>query len=321
MIKEQDKQNYYWIIDIGGTKILLMIIDRKGQILFREKIKTPKPAEPAAVIDKICSIIERASFNGSLPGADKPSQLGICMAGFVDHKSGLVHLAPNLPWFEPVPLGQMLADRLSCSILIENDANAAVIGETIFGSARGHENVIYITISTGIGSGLFLDGRLYRGSGGFAGEVGHMKPYGKGRTCGCGGSDCLETWASGTAIANSAKTLWASDAVEKGPITTKWVFEEADSGNDLAQKIIDQAAYNTGTGLSNLVNILNPSCIVIGGGVVSKRKDYLEKVASRIIDAASGPSVEISTVKIVPSQLEPEAGIWGIYALLTGQAV
>lgn len=321
MIKEQDKQGYYWILDIGGTKILLMIIDAKGQILFREKIKTPKPAEPAAVIDEICLIIEKASFNGRLPEAGKPSQLGICMAGFVDHKSGLVHLAPNLPWLKPVPLGQMLAERLSCSILMENDANAAVIGETIFGSARGHDHVVYITISTGIGSGFFLDGRLYRGSAGFSGEIGHMKPYGRGRTCKCGGADCLETWASGTAITHSAKTLWSDDDIEDGPITTEWVFKQADAGNELAQKIINQAADAAGTGISNLINVLNPSCIVIGGGVASNRSDYLDKVAARVIRDAAGPSLEISTVKIVPSQLEPEAGIWGIYALLTGQAV
>lgn len=321
MIKEKGKKEYYWIVDIGGTKILLVIIDSNGQILFRKKTETPKPSEPDVVVDEVCSIIESVKLEYNIPEVEKPLQVGVCMAGFVDHVSGLVYLAPNLKWLKPVPLGEILAEKLSCSTLVENDANAAVVGEAVFGSARGHDHVIYVTISTGIGSGLFLDGRLYRGAGGFSGEIGHMKPYGKGRTCKCGGADCLETWASGTAITESAKSLWDDDEVEDGPITTEWVFRQADAGNELAKKIIEQAADTAGTGLSNLVNILNPSCIVIGGGVASNRPDYLDRVSSRMIRDAAGPSVEISSVKVLPSQLEPEAGIWGMYALLTGQAV
>lgn len=321
MIKEQKKKDHYWIVDIGGTKILLVVIDSSGRVLFRKKTETPKPSEPDAVVDEVCSIIKSVNLECNIPELDKPSQVGVCMAGFVDHESGLVYLAPNLKWLKPVPLGEILAEKLSCPTLVENDANAAVVGEAIFGSARDHDHVIYITISTGIGSGLFLDGRLYRGSGGFSGEIGHLKPYGKGRTCKCGGADCLETWASGTAITDSAKSLWGDDEVEEGPITTEWVFKQADAGNELAQKIIDQAADTAGTGLSNLVNVLNPSCIVIGGGVASNRPDYLDRVSSRMIRDAAGPSVDISSVKVLPSQLEPEAGIWGMYALLTGQAV
>lgn len=318
---ETGKNDYYWILDIGGTKILLVIIDAGGKVLFRKKTATPKPSEPAAVVDEVCSLINSVTFDSTLPELGQPLKAGVCMAGFVDHESGLVYLAPNLNWLKPVPLGEILAEKLSCPTIVENDANAAVVGEAVFGSARGHDHVIYVTISTGIGSGLFLNGRLYRGSGGFSGEIGHLKPYGKGRTCKCGGADCLETWASGTAITYGARTIWSDDEIDDGPITTAWVFEQADAGNELAQDIINQAADRAGTGLSNLVNILNPSCIVIGGGVASNRPDYLSRVSSRMIRDAAGPSVEISSVKVLPSQLEPEAGIWGMYALLTGQAV
>jgi glucokinase len=232
-----------------------------------------------------------------------------------------VHQSPNLNWHIPVALGDLLTEALSTPVLIENDANAAVLGEVYCGAAKGYRDVIYVTISTGIGGGLFLNGQLYRGSSGFAGEIGHTKPFGKGRPCKCGGSDCLETWASGSAITRSAKSLWDKEDLESAEITTAAVFNEADSGNSMAQNIIEHALENTGRGLSNLVNLLNPACLVIGGGVAGARPGYLRKVAAIIRNEAIRPSVEITPLKIVAAKLEPEAGVWGMFALLTNQVV
>ncbi len=309
----------YCAVDIGGSKILLLLINSRGKILFKEKIKTPTPEEPSAIIGAIGSLLSKGKKESDLKADSKLKGIGVCIAGFLDHKSGLVYQSPNLHWNEPVPFGDLLNKAFKCPVQIENDANAAVVGEVFYGAAKGHKDVIYVTISTGIGGGLFLDGRLYRGSSGFAGEIGHTKPFGKGRGCKCGGYDCLETWASGSAIARSAQILWDKNAVEDSSISTRWVFNQAKEGNTLAQKIIDQAIDNTGKGLANLVNLFNPSCIVIGGGVSQGENSYLDKVAERIRTYAIRPSVEITPIKILPAQLEPEAGVWGMYSLLIGR--
>ncbi len=309
----------YCVVDIGGSKILLLLIDSKEKVLFREKIATPKPETPTAITAAISDLLAQANRSLNLNAEHKPEGVGICIAGFLDHHTGLVYQSPNLHWNEPVGFGELAAEALKCPVLIENDANAAVVGEVIYGAAIGHRDVVYVTISTGIGGGLFLNGQIYRGSSGFAGEIGHIKPFGTGRRCKCGGSDCLEAWASGSAIASNAETLWGTSTPEGHKITTAAVFELADQGNTLAQKIIETAIESTARGLSNLVNLLNPSCIVIGGGVPGNRKDYLKKIAAGIKREAIRPSVGITPLQILPAVLEPDAGVWGMYALLTHQ--
>ena len=309
----------YCTVDIGGSKILLLLIDSEGRVRFKKKTATPRPEDPDAIVSTIGSLLKEAASEGDGESNSKLAGIGVCIAGFVDHRAGLVHQSPNLHWKTPVPMVKLLEESLDCPVLIENDANAAVLGEVFYGAARGHRNVIYVTISTGIGGGLFLDGRLYRGSSGFAGEIGHIKPFGKGRTCKCGGSDCLEIWASGSAIAQSAARMWDENDLREAKINTSWVFEQSDAGNPLAKAIIDHAVENIGLGLSNLVNLFNPSCLVIGGGVAGNRTGFLEEAAARIKAEAIRPAVEITPFEVFAAQLEPEAGVWGMYALLNGQ--
>jgi len=301
------KKNLYCAVDIGGTKILLLLIDGKGRVVFKEKSATPEHANPDNVIKEVSGLLKKAlNVTGIINESSLLTAAGITMAGFIDHQSGIVHA---------------MTEELKCPVLLENDANAAVIGEAYYGAAHGHQDVIYITLSTGIGGGLFLNGQLYRGSSGFAGEIGHIKPFGEGRNCNCGGCNCLETWASGKAIAYSASLMWDSNDVESGTITTSWVFEQAEAGNNLALNIIEHAADTIGLGLANLVNLLNPSCLVIGGGVASNRPEFFKMVSNKIKLEAIRPSVMITPLEIVPAQLEPEAGIWGMYALMTNQVV
>ncbi len=314
------KQKLFWTIDIGGTKVLLLLIDSNGKVLFRQKIKTPKPSKPQAVVDTIVETIQAETEQKKLGFKAELAGLGICTAGFVDHQEGLVHQSPNLEWHEPVPLGNYFKQRVNCPVVIENDTNAAVVGEVLYGAACGHKDVIYVTLSTGIGGGLFLNGCLYRGADGFAGEIGHTKAFGRGRPCKCGNTDCLETWASGSALARSAGEIWDEKEQKGDHITTAWVFEQADKGNTLAQAIIDHAAATIGLGLSNLVTLFNPTCLVIGGGVAANRTDFLKQITETIRNKSIKPAVEITSLTIIPAALEPEAGIWGMYSLLTGQA-
>ncbi|MGM0653704.1 MAG: ROK family protein [Bacillota bacterium] len=313
------KDDLYCLVDIGGTKILLIVMDEAENIIFREKRATPKPEEPEAVINVIKELLAEANKKYGYRPEKKPKAIGVCIAGFLDHRKGLVYQSPNLHWDEPVHFAQIMSQQLDCPVFIENDANAAVVGEVFYGAAKGHRNAVYVTISTGIGGGLFLDGRLYRGHSGFAGEIGHIKPFGKGRTCNCGGHDCFERWASGTGIKLSAKTLWSENEISPDSLNAKWIFEQAEKGNTLAKNIVDYTMEITGTGLANLVNLFNPSCIVIGGGVAANSIKYCSGITKVIKREAIRPSVDITPLEIVPSHLEPDAGLWGMYALLTGQ--
>ena len=310
----------YTIVDIGGSKVLYILIDKTGQILFREKTSTPYNPDPLLLVSVIKDLTIEALKTRAGMKLSNIKKIGICSTGFLDHHSGVVYKAENLNWHQPVELCRLVSDSLSTTTIIENDGNAAVLGEVYFGAAKGEKDVIYVTISTGIGGGLFLNGHLYRGNKGFSGEIGHMKPFGKGRQCACGGYDCLESWASGKAIAQSASLKWKLLELEKETITTADVFKKAEEGNACAKDIIDDAALKIGLGLSNIAALLNPSCIVVGGGLASAQPEFLNHVISVTMEQAPTPATKITSLRIIPSILEPEAGIWGMFALLTGLA-
>lgn len=309
------KNRVYAAADVGGTKILLLLAGPRRKLLLRRRIPTPGRPTPEAVVETITGELFRALREKELsPRA--LAGVGICIAALLDHETGVIYEAPNLDWHDPVPFRQMLQQRFGCPVYLENDANAAILGEVSYGAARGHREAVYVTISTGIGAGLYLDGRIYRGSGGFAGEIGHFKRFGKGRRCGCGGLDCLEAWASGKGIARSAGMLWDEDDPAVGPLDTAAVFDRAEAGDPLAGRIIEQAIEDTGIALANLVTLLNPSCIVIGGGVARHRPALIGQIREKIELYAVPPAVKVSRVEIAAAQLEPEAGAWGVYALI-----
>ncbi len=311
----------YWVVDIGGTKILTLLIDENKKVLYRRRNETPGEPAPEDIAGVVNRAMSAEPAQKILSAAGKKARgLGVCIAGFVDYKSGLVHQSPNLEWHESVPLGSILSAAVNCPVLVENDTNAAVLGEVYHGAARGHENVIYITLSTGIGGGLLLNGHLYRGANGFAGEIGHTKDFGQGRTCKCGGRDCLEVWASGSALARTASELFETADLGIEELNTSTLFDLAEEGNTEARSVINHAAELVGLGLSNMVTLLNPSCMVIGGGVAANRPDFFQQVAAMVKKNAIRPAVEITPLQIKTAELEPESGIWGIYSLLRGQA-
>ncbi len=306
----------YGCVDVGGTKILLLLIDSERSVIYRGKFATPLNAAPEKMAEAIYRAIETALTAAGL-GKSSLVGIGVCIAGLVDYTSGEVFQAPNLGWHEPLPFRDLLQRFWPCPVYLENDANAAIMGEVAYGAARGHRDALYITISTGIGGGLYLDGKIYRGSRGFAGEIGHIKPFGQGRRCGCGGFDCLEAWASGLAISRSAGLIWEESEVDNGRISTAWVFDQAQAGNALARSIITNALNDIGTGLANLVTLLNPSCLVIGGGVAGNRTGFLDQIRENIIELAIAPAIQTTPLKVAAAELEPESGVWGMYALMS----
>ena len=248
--------------------------------------------------------------------------IGVAAPGPIDARSGVVTAPPNLPGWENVPLAKLIHEEFGLTAYLENDANAAALGEHRFGSGRGCRHMVYVTASTGIGGGFIFDGRLYTGATGGAAEVGHMTLVPDGPLCGCGNRGCLEALASGSAIAREARrhiergvpTLIAELAGgDPGRITAKLVAEAADQGDREANAILDLAMGYLGVGVANLVNLLNPELMVIGGGL-AKMGDRLFDPVRRAIDLRAFPSAA-QAVELRPAQLGDDVGLLGAAAV------
>lgn len=229
---------------------------------------------------------------------------------------------PNLPGWDRVPLRQLIEDSLGIPTTLENDANAAVLGEHRFGAGRGVAHMIYVTVSTGIGGGLILDGRLYHGATGMAGEIGHTTVLPYGPLCGCGNRGCLEALASGSAIARRARERVAhgvptriADLAGNDPelITAKLVAEAASEGDAEARGILAEAMNYLGIGMANLVNLLNPELIVIGGGLTHIGERLFGPVR-RAIDQHAFPA-QAQAVHVVRAGLGDDVGVLGAAAV------
>lgn len=243
-------------IDIGGTKVAMVLTDERGRIIESRDFPTRYGRN-----SKLCvyEIIENIH---SLKESRKLAAIGIGTPGPVDPRSGKIPWSPNLPGWEGIPVCRTLTQKFKAPVFIENDANAAALAEKNFGSGRNSSEIIYITISTGIGGGLILNGKLYSGHAFSAGELGHMTIVPDGNRCNCGKRGCLEAHASGTAIRRLAKRLI------KKSLEAKQVKEAAERGDRFAKKILQEAGYYLGIGIGNLINLLNPQLIVLGGGVM-----------------------------------------------------
>jgi glucokinase len=230
--------------------------------------------------------------------------------------------APNLPGWRDVPICRYLEERLGVPARLENDANAAALGEHVYGAGRGCRHLIYMTVSTGIGGGLIIDGRLYRGATGVAGELGHMTIEPDGPLCGCGNRGCLEALASGTGIAARGEELVAQGgsallarlAQEQGDLTAETVSRAAGQGDIACQGIIRRAGYYLGIGFASYVNIFNPEVIIIGGGLAKVGELLLGP--ARVEMAARAMREALKAVQLRPAELGDYAGVMGMVALL-----
>jgi glucokinase len=312
-------------IDIGGTKIIAAIISNEGQIMAKEYCLTLADEGPEAVINRIFSTIDRLL---SLRNVDLSQlhSISVASAGAIDFNKGVVTLSPNLPGWRDIPLRDIVKERYEINTFLINDASAAVLGEHRFGAGRGLNNLIYVTVSTGIGSGIIVNGALYLGASGGAGEIGHTTIDINGPRCSCGNIGCLEMLASGTAVAREAvrriKTGERSSLtkiVEGGVenITAEEVSIAAQDGDSLALEVITQAATYLGVGLLNLVNIFNPEMIIIGGGM-SRMGDLLLEPARQVVRERAYQLLS-GAVRIVVAELGDNAEILGAAAFARQQ--
>lgn len=307
-------------IDLGGTKILTSVVNARGGMLSRDRTATPAAEGPGAVIEAMAASAGRALEGASL-SMDAISAVGIGAPGLSDSKAGILFTSPNLPGWKDVPLRDILRDKMKKKAFLVNDGNAAALGEYFFGAAKGVRHFIYITISTGIGGGIVVDGKILTGSRGTAGEVGHMTIADEGPPCHCGNRGCWEALASGTALAGEARRRIEAGAetailgLAGGRIegvTAQTVQSAAEKGDRLAHELILRTARYFGVGLANLINIFNPAMIVIGGGL-SNMGDRLLQPAYRAAEERTFPQA-YGAVRFVPAALGRDSGVLGAAA-------
>lgn len=303
-------------IDLSGSKVLSALVDQEGATLALAEARTRKPVEQALAL-----VEETAHRALKTSGADKSSLLGVGLgvAGLCDSSRGLVIDAPNLGWRD-VPFGEMAQARLGLPVIMDNDAHVTALGEFYFGAGRGARNLVCVIIGTGIGGGLILNGRPYRGTSGVAGEIGHTALVSDGPPCACGRRGCWESLASGTAIVREAqaglKRGEHSSLSQLSPaeITAEAVAQAAREGDKLALKVIEQAAFYLGVGLGNLLNIFNPERILLGGRVANIGSILLEPALLAMEERAF--AVAARACSIIPTSLGDRAGALGAAALI-----
>lgn len=307
-------------IDLGGTKILTAVANLQGEMLSRDHSITPAKEGQQAVVKSIMESVERALDQAHISAPDLTA-VGVGAPGLSNPETGILFTSPNLPGWKDVPLRDIIERELGRRAFLINDANAAALGELYFGAGRGARNFIYITVSTGIGGGIIIDGKIYTGSIGTAGEPGHMVIDDKGPQCNCGNRGCWETLASGTALAGEARhrikegaatsiLKYADGNLEK--INAEVIYEAAQAGDKLANELIAQTAYYLGVGLANLINIFNPEVIIIGGGL-SSIGDMLLKPAFE--EAGRGAFKQsYQAVRFARAELGRNSGVLGAAA-------
>jgi len=304
------ENNYVLAADVGGTNLRVAGITGDGNIIHQTSADTPQTGSAEDLID---SIVRNAESCIAAIGRS-PQAFGLAIAALVNTSEGRVLASPNLPELDGLELGPLISSRLKIPVLLENDATAAGIGERWLGASKHVDNSIFVTIGTGIGGGLILDGRPYRGVDGTAGEIGHILVEPGGAECGCGSRGCVEQYASATALVRIAKGLIASDGPVPAdqvdvPLTAKGIYELAVGGEAFAIEAFRVMGRYLGIALADLINVLNPEMIVIGGGGSGGWDFFIAAMQSAIRENAFRDPA--GRVKLVRASLGDAAGILG----------
>lgn len=307
-------------VDVGGTKVSVTLGNSRGKILAKELLPTRTGKRARQGIREMT--VALAELKSVSRRYGKVRGIGVGIPGPMDPKKGVVVRSPHLLGWEGFPLKSYLEKKLRLPVLITNDANAAAVGEKIFGEGRRVKHFVYLTISTGIGSGIILNRKLYRGASSGAGEVGHSIIVPGGTRCGCGQRGCLEAYASGTAIAgfvrqeihrNRKSKIWKWVRSPKR-ITAEIVALSAGERDPLSLEAFRRAGYFLGVGLANLINVLNPEMLILGGSVM-KSSRFLWPSMKKSVRAHAWPSL-YQSCRIVKTHLGDRVGDLGALALV-----
>jgi glucokinase len=317
-------------VDIGGTKVAAGIVDRasgeiSGQTRTPMKPKGEASEGLAAVISAIDFVLKNGGTHSSIVEG-----IGICAPGPLDPISGVVINPPNLPCWRNFPLSSKVSEVYGLPVKVDNDANAAALAETVWGAGRGYRSVFYATIGTGIGTGIVMDGRIYHGRTGAAGEGGHMTIDFDGILCACGKRGCIEALASGPAIARSALATLAANPGQRSAIldlaggdinavTSEMIGQACEIGDPIAKAVLDRTVGYLAVWLGNIVDLLEPEVIIIGGGVAAMLDPFFSKIRDRLPSCCLSPRCR--EIPLVRAFYGAEAGIAGGAALSAETAV
>jgi glucokinase len=316
-------------VDIGGTKTACAVATSAGEILGRREHRTPLEKGPEACLQRVERDLRGVMRAVGTGLAGPPQSIGVAVGGPLDSKTGVVYSPPNLPGWDGVPVKAFLEEAFGLPAFVENDANAGALAEHRFGAGRGTRNLVYLTLGTGIGGGLIVDGRLYRGTTDDAGEIGHTTVLPDGPPCRCGKRGCLEALVAGPAITRRAQRLaqehpesqmWqiarrgARNGARRSPsadrlataITSETALEAARKGDRAAREVWRETGYYLGIGIANLIQVLNPQVVVIGTIAVYAR-ELLLRPTRRSAREHTWPRAW-KAVRIVPAKLGANVG-------------
>lgn len=314
--------NYIIGIDLGGSNIVAAVVDEKGSVINRLEEPTKGKQGADLVLDQLRGMILRLK-NSSLDENRQILAIGLGSPGGIGSQGAVTGDALNIRGWEGTPLKSIIEKTINIPTYIDNDANVAALGESAFGAGKGIRNLICLTLGTGIGGGLIIDGKIYRGFRGSAAELGHITVEAEsGERCLCGNYGCLEAYTSARAIVDMI-TRGIEDGVRTSvrelsksnlkKITAQIVFEAARAGDELAKSIVNKFARYLGAGIASLLNILNPEMVIIGGGMAQSGDIFLESVREIISKRALRATAK--DVRVVLAKLGKDAGVIGAAAL------
>jgi glucokinase len=311
-------KSFFVGVDVGGTKVAAGLVNAEGEITSQVRVPMVSNSSAEDGLEAVLAAIAQV-----IPGGGAAVKgIGICAPGPLDPKTGVILNPPNVPCWRDFPLAQAVQEKHSVPVKVDNDANAAALAETRWGAARGYKYVFYATIGTGIGTGIVLDGKIYHGRTGSAGEGGHVSIDYRGPICKCGKPGCIEILASGTAIAQRARDRVKAGEISRmlefagenaNAINGEIVAKASSAGDALAKRILAGAAEMLAVWLSNMVDLLDPDVIVIGGGAAALYQPYFEEIRARVAKLSLNPRA--TEVPIVPARYGADSGIAGGAAL------
>ncbi|HVI70323.1 MAG TPA: ROK family protein [Pyrinomonadaceae bacterium] len=308
MPKNPSSESLVFAVDLGGTHLRAALVDDAGRILKQLKQETPKGDSALCIVNALVNAAQQWESD-KLPVV----AAAIMVPGAVDCDKAVVLQAPNLPSLVNFELKAELVRRLGWPVFLENDANAAAVGEMWMGAARGCCDVISVTLGTGVGGGVILDGKLWRGSHGSAGEIGHttVDPF-SGLKCKCGNTGCLELFASATAIVRMTRenlSLFPESTLKSEGLTAAKVYEAGRNGDELALAVFQRFGMYLGIGLANLINLIDPQIIVISGGAVNGWDLFAPEMYRQVEERAFRTTAQ--QVKIARAECGDNAGLLG----------
>lgn len=312
-------EKYFLAADLGGTNLRLAVVNGRGEIVHRSKEPTPS-GDRKKLIDAISRTA--GSCISGVPGGTGVSAFGVAVPATVNSRDGIALRSPQLPELNEFPFAEYFSKELGIPVVLENDASAAALGEHRFGASRGVRNCVHVTLGTGVGGGLIIEGELYRGIDGTAGEIGHVAVEPDGHPCGCGSRGCLEQYSSAIGIRRLVPELssrFPGSPLSGDPdITPLKVYEAGIAGDELSIEVLRVFGTYLGIALGGLVNVLNPEAIVIGGGVSAGWDLFIEPLRSEMFRRAFRHPAE--RVRLMRSELGDDAGIVGA-AFLASESI